>query len=142
MQPHIDEAWRSLRLADRDSTAFHILRSDPAAHISTINFHAQQAVEKSLKAVLYSRRIEFDRTHDLAKLGMLLKQHGMTLPISEHDLRSLNPFAVTFRYDDSEIELILPQDHVDSLVTIVREWAERQVADASSSDCLEEEHSI
>lgn len=54
MQPHIDEAWRSLRLADRDITAFHILRSDPAAHVSTINFHAQQAVEKSLKAVLYS----------------------------------------------------------------------------------------
>jgi hypothetical protein len=55
MQPHIDEAWRSLRLADRDITAFHILRSDPAAHVSIINFHAQQAVEKSLKAVLVTR---------------------------------------------------------------------------------------
>lgn len=71
MQPHIEEAWRSLRLADRDITAFNILKEQPEAHVSIVNFHAQQAVEKALKAVLYAFEIEFDRTHDLVKLGVL-----------------------------------------------------------------------
>ena len=65
MKPHIDEAWRSLRLADRDITAFDLLKYEPEVHVSIVCFHAQQAVEKSLKAVLYSRQIEFERTHDL-----------------------------------------------------------------------------
>lgn len=33
-----------------------------------IGFHAQQAVEKWLKAVLGSRAIEFEYTHDLRRL--------------------------------------------------------------------------
>lgn len=41
MQPHIEEARRSLRLADRDIIAFNILKEEPDAHISIVNFHAQ-----------------------------------------------------------------------------------------------------
>lgn len=57
MKPHLEEAWRSLRLADRDIKAFDILRADPEAHLSIVCFHAQQAVEKSLKAVLSCTRL-------------------------------------------------------------------------------------
>lgn len=76
MKPHIEEAWRWLRLADRNITAFSILKQEPEAHASIVNFHAQQAVEKALKAVLYSQRIVFDRTHDLVKLAHLKGQPG------------------------------------------------------------------
>ncbi len=49
MKPHIEEAWRALRLADRDIKVFDILMEEPEAHLSIVLFHAQQAVEKSLK---------------------------------------------------------------------------------------------
>ena len=130
MKPHIDEAWRSLRLADRDITAFDLLKDEPEVHVSIVCFHAQQAVEKSLKAVLYSRQIEFERTHDLVKLARLLGDRGMILPVSNDQLRVLNPFAVTFRYDDLEIELIT-RDDTTTLVTDVRQWAEEQVSTAA-----------
>lgn len=133
MRPHIEEAWRSLRLADRDITAFTILTQEPEAHISIVNFHGQQAVEKSLKAVLYSHQIEFERTHDLVNLAALLGQNGIDLPISDDRLRMLNPFAVTFRYDDLEIELI-GGENVVALVEEVRLWAEEQVRAAAEDD--------
>ncbi len=126
MQPHIEEAQRSLKVADRDITAFNILNEDPDAHDSVVNFHAQQAVEKSLKAVLYAYQIEFERTHDLVKLAQLLAHSGLVLPVSDDQLRLLNPFAVTFRYDDLEFDLIYQAD-VDNLVVDVRKWAEDQV---------------
>lgn len=43
-------------------------------------FHAQQAVEKSLKAVLLFRRIEFPFTHDLEELVETFEQAGVKLP--------------------------------------------------------------
>ena len=62
MKPHIEEALLSLRLADRDIKAFEVLSNDPEVHLSVACFHAQQAVEKSLKAVLFAHEIEFGRT--------------------------------------------------------------------------------
>lgn len=133
MKPYLEEAWRSLRLADRDIQAFDVLKARPEVHISMVCFHAQQAVEKSLKAVLFSRRIEFERVHDLVKLAQLLSERGIVLPVPENQLRRLNPFAVTFRYDDLEIELISRSD-TTSLVADVRRWAEEQVSAAAESE--------
>lgn len=90
-------------------------------------------MEKALKAVLYTHQIEFDRTHDLVKLGVLLSGHGLALPVSYDQLRLLNPFAVTFRYDDMEIEAIAQGD-VDVAVAGVRDWAEVQVTSAANDD--------
>lgn len=129
MKPHIEEAGRWLRLADRDIIAFNILKQEPEAHASIVNFHAQQAVEKALKAVLYSHQVVFDRTHDLVKLAQLLDEHGISIPVSSDQLRVLNPFAVTFRYDDLEVDLILVED-AGSVVAHVRQWAEEQVGKA------------
>ena len=40
-------------------------------------FHAQQCVEKYLKALLVARGLTFPRTHDLAALSDLCLQGGM-----------------------------------------------------------------
>jgi HEPN domain-containing protein len=133
MQPHIEEAWRSLQLADRDITAFHILSQEPEAHLSIVCFHAQQAVEKSLKAVLFSRRIEFRRIHDLTELTQLLHQHGIETPVADDLLARLNPFAVTFRYDDMDIELLTREDAA-TWVRDIRRWAEERVRAAAESE--------
>ena len=54
MKPHIEEAQRALRLADRDIYAFNVLKKEPDTYLAVVYFHAQQAVEKLLKAVLFS----------------------------------------------------------------------------------------
>ena len=43
----------------------------------------------------------------------------MTLP---YELRKLNPFAVTFRYDDTDIPLVSGTE-VEKMVDIMRLWA-------------------
>jgi len=133
MKPHIEEAWRALQLADRDITAFNILSKEPEVHFSIIYFHAQQAVEKALKAVLFSRQIEFRRTHDLTVLTQLLRQHGVETPIADEHLGRLNPFAVTFRYDDRDIGLINRED-IALWVAETRRWAEAEVSAATESE--------
>ena len=57
-------------------------------------FHAQQAIEKSLKAVLFAIEIEFGRTHDLIKLAQLARSKGVSLPIPDGELRKLNPLPL------------------------------------------------
>lgn len=126
MKPHIEEASRALRLADRDIQAFNALCASTDVHISISCFHAQQAVEKMLKAVLFSHRIEFERIHDLVKLAQLLNEKNVQIPVSEDQLRRLNPFAVTFRYDDLDIELISLSDAAELLENL-RRWAEERV---------------
>lgn len=65
MKQAADLARRFLALADRDLRAFEKLVSDPEIDDEVIGFHAQQAVEKCLKAVLVRHSIEFRKVHDL-----------------------------------------------------------------------------
>ncbi len=82
MKPHLEEAWRSLKLADRDIAAFRVLAASTEVHASVIGFHAQQAVEKCLKAVLFSREVEFERVHDLVRLAAILERAGLRMPVT------------------------------------------------------------
>ena len=67
-----------------------------------ICFHAQQCVEKYLKALLVEHNIYFAKTHDLtALLNILLT----TLPeweLHRDPLRTLNRYAVEYRYPGEE----------------------------------------
>jgi HEPN domain-containing protein len=79
-------------------------------------------VEKLMKAVLIYHGIDYQRTHDLHTLASLLLKHGIKPPCSPEELTLLNPFAVTFRYDDTDIPLI--QDSVvEKMVDAMRRWA-------------------
>jgi HEPN domain-containing protein len=55
-------------------------------------------VEKSLKAWLVLRGIDYPRTHDLNVLLGLLEDHGQDIE-AFWGLLELNPFAVQFRYE-------------------------------------------
>jgi len=65
-------------------------------------FHAQQAVEKTLKAWLSLTGVEYHRTHDLQQLFMVLKQHGESILPEFLSLMNLTNFAVQFRYESFE----------------------------------------
>jgi HEPN domain-containing protein len=65
---------------------------------SSICFHAQQAVEKFLKAFLVYHDIDFPKTHDLDFL--LLECKKVNDKIFDIDLGSLTDFGVSVRYPD------------------------------------------
>jgi HEPN domain-containing protein len=61
-------------------------------------FHAQQAAEKYLKAVLVAEGIVFPRTHDLGALVTLLSDHGTGLGTLSLELQVLSGHVVEVRY--------------------------------------------
>jgi HEPN domain-containing protein len=63
-----------------------------------VGFHAQQAVEKCLKAVLAYNGIEFPYTHDLDGLAELSKSNGIEVPAQLADIDQLSPYGVQLRY--------------------------------------------
>lgn len=123
-----EEAQRLLRLAARDRRAFEVLLNGGVAEdFPAAAFHAQQAVEKALKAALCLRRIEFRRTHDLLELAGRLRDAGGTVPVLDEALQRLTPYAVEFRYDDQALALIAPED-AQSLVEVCLSWIADQIA--------------
>jgi len=73
--------------------------SDPKSFASTICFHAQQAVEKFLKAFLIFYDIDFPKTHDLDFLlseSIKVDKTGF----QDINLKSLTDFGVSVRYPD------------------------------------------
>jgi HEPN domain-containing protein len=76
----------------------HLFKAESELYASTICFHAQQAVEKFLKAFLVYHNTDFPRTHDLEFLLFECKkidQSGFDL-----DFGSLTDFGVSVRYPD------------------------------------------
>ena len=66
--------------------------------IEQICFHAQQAVEKAMKAVLVFHQIDFPFTHDLEQLLVLLERKQIVLPGTLQEIGLLTPYAVETRY--------------------------------------------
>lgn len=118
----LEEARSLLKLAERDWAILLVIKDAESVHLSGIAFHAQQLVEKSLKAVLSAKGLAFDRIHDLIRLARTLEIAETALPVSLDDLGHLNPYAVVFRYDDTDIEIIT-REHAIELAQKIREWA-------------------
>jgi hypothetical protein len=84
-------------------------------------FHAQQAVEKLIKALLSQRSIAFDYTHNIAKLAQQLDDAGERLPAVPVALTELNKFAVVYRYDHIPDLEIPDRPGVIETVRLIRE---------------------
>ena len=126
MKHPVDLARRFLALADRDIRTLHLLIAAPDSDDQANGFHAQQAIEKCLKAVLVANQLTFRKTHDLSELLDILRDNGRTMPPNADSLDTLNPFAVTLRYDLFEAEPV-NRDWVAQTVGSVRVWAEFEV---------------
>ena len=100
-----------------------------------ICFHAQQAVEKALKAVLLLSKIEFPLTHDIIELLDIFEIHGITLPKDFDDAASLTPYAVETRYPGYFIE-IFDTDVKQALIIAEKivTWAEKFISEYKQSE--------
>lgn len=76
-------------------------------------FHAQQAAEKAIKALLTLLEIEFVRSHDLNYLAQLLPS-DFSLHAEVIDLERMSRWAVDHRYPGSGI-IDRPDDDVAKL---------------------------
>ena len=131
---HIEEAGRLLRIAHTDFVACIALLNAPGVRFANAAFHGQQAAEKSLKAVLTLHGANFGRTHNLVALAGQLAEVGRQAPVSAEQLSFINPYAVTLRYDDIDIELVSPRALRETVETLLK-WAEQiLVMDAVNND--------
>lgn len=111
-----------LSVALRDELALRVLAASPGVHDSMVGYHAQQAVEKALKAVLSAADVPFRRTHDIAELLDLLADAGLAVPPHADRLDELNPYAVEARYGMVDPQC-LDREETGRMVVEVIEWA-------------------
>ncbi len=97
--PH-DHALGLLEKAGNDPIAGNATIAGGRA-LDTVCFHAQQAVEKSLKALLAARDVEYPWRHDLGELLALVAPRCPALKEMEEQILALAPYAVEIRYGDA-----------------------------------------
>ena len=115
--PRPDYAEMLVSKAAQDEYVLDLLLDDPRAPEEVYGFHAQQAAEKLLMALLAAAQVEFPFTHRLEELLDLAQEAGVDLPESSASLRYLTPFAVEFRYGALPDE---PEQALDRRA--VRQW--------------------
>ncbi len=87
-----------IKKADNDlKTAAHTLKLGAACPTDAVCFHAQQCVEKCLKAFLVAAKIEFPRTHDIEVLVGLMPKHARP-SLTVEQQRGLTLYATALRY--------------------------------------------
>lgn len=112
-----------LRYARSDLELARVKRSDEVL-LEGLCFHAQQAVEKALKAVLIAKGVPPPRTHNIRTLLDILPP-DVILPPQIEDAASLTDYAVISRYP-GDFESIDEQEHKQAvqLAESVLLWAE------------------
>lgn len=118
-----DLAARLLRRARSHHDAASALSGEQDIADFVIGFHAHQAVEQSLVAVLVHSGASPPRTHALDSIVRLLAECGHIPP---HQLMTsgwLSPWAVKARYED--VEPALDRPRALETATLAIEWAAR-----------------
>jgi HEPN domain-containing protein len=102
------------------------------ASFETVGFHAQQAAEKALKALLASHQVEFGRTHEPQDLLDLAEPMVPGIRDRLGEAQWLAPFAVRGRYpggplvDREQADRALTLGHmiVEAVEVLVRPYLE------------------
>ncbi|MBI4666321.1 MAG: HEPN domain-containing protein [Nitrospinae bacterium] len=95
----IDHARRLIALALLDFQAMTNMLEPSMFSDSIFGFHAQQAVEKTLKAWMCLNNQAYQGKHDLRLLLAQLEKYGASSIERFKDLADLTDFAVEYRYE-------------------------------------------
>jgi len=93
------EAWVAAAEVDYELT---IRSAVPPEIEEGVCFHAQQCIEKYLKALLEDAGRPIPRTHDLGTLAEMVANLIPDLAPFEPDLKTIGPFAVAVRYPGAD----------------------------------------
>ncbi len=97
---HLELAQRWLERAEHDIITAQqtlLLLDGPT---DTPCFHAQQAIEKALKALLTANQVAFPRTHDLLRVLDLTLGLMPDLDLYREQFADMETYAVDMRYPD------------------------------------------
>ena len=114
------------RWMDRARSDLTLARTRPeGVHLADLCFHAQQAAEKAIKALLVSRSVEFPYVHDLVFLLSLLADAGHAVPEPVKSAKELTRYASVTRYPglDERVSDLQYADALEIAEAVVR-WAE------------------
>ncbi len=89
-------------------------------------FHARQAVEKTIKAVLVLNAVLFGRTHDLVELGYRAEEAVSDLRFAIDRRIRLNLHAVAFPCGEPAVDLLEPQE-AEEVVASVMDSADARI---------------
>jgi HEPN domain-containing protein len=106
-----------------DELAACELAANPDISDEIVGFHAQQAVEKWLKAEIAARRERFKYTHDLRRLLNLAIADGPPPAVDRDSLIELTQYSVPLRYEDLLDAEPLDRESTIELVAAVGRWA-------------------
>lgn len=105
-------------------TAQREYRARKNPNYDAVCFHAQQCVEKYLKAFLQKEGVYFPKTHDLnVLLDLILPYHSM-IEIYRNQLKVLNGYSVMVRYpgeaatkeEAKEVIMIMKQSYYSAFI--------------------------
>ena len=121
--PGSPEAWMDFARSD---LAVARSPSHPDVMLEALCFHAQQAAEKCVKAVLVSYGIRPPKTRSIQRLIDLLPL-GVPCSAEVASATALTAYATTFRYPSDEDAVTGAQHREARLASAVFAWAEAQV---------------
>ena len=113
-----------LKKADLDLQAARLLCAGELTDYFVSGFHAQQAVEKYIKAFLVRHQIEFPKTHNIGRLRQLVARRDATLAERLERADVLTPYGVDMRYPE-EFEVV-SQKRAEQAVTLA-EWVRAEI---------------
>lgn len=116
------------RKASNDATAMRELAGNPEISDEIVGFHAQQAIEKWLKALMAIHGLPQTRIHDIDRLAEIVERNGAELPVDRDRLDELTQYAVPLRYEDLLDAEPLDRDATVALVVDVGRWAAEQLS--------------
>jgi len=129
-----------LKKAEDDWRLRRRLAMDSGSYAEASAFHAQQAVEKYLKAFLTWHQVEFLKTHDIKRLLTLASTRDPSLAEALSDAADLTAYAVEYRYP-GEYPPVTKDDAVGAVAVAdrVREQVRKRLPiqgmGASNDDC-------
>ncbi len=99
----------------------------------TAAYHAQQAIEKAMKAMCVMKQVGFDKTHDLARLLNTVESLDPDFAEKWRHLSRVTQYAIIARYPVDILEYaISPPEAVElaeQFMKAVKQWMDDQPGD-------------
>lgn len=120
-----------LEKAEEDFLAGDLILKGPMPSYGAASFHAQQAAEKALKALLIRHQVESGKTHNIGELLRLAEPVAPGIGERLGEARGLTPYAVRVRYpgegppvgrDEAGHHLALAHKVIDTVAGLLKSY--------------------